>query len=144
MIDWILATACGFVLNLIIMKTAQWWKTHQIEVKQDIKKVPGLEGIIHCGIWFAENFKATKDGPAKFKIAKDWITGEVMLLPVPPYVKATIIKVLPDLLQKAFDALPNPEVSVVSKDVANSIPTATQQPVQSTNPILAEAPKVIG
>ena len=77
-------------------------------------------------------------------VAKDWITGEVMLLPVPPYVKATIIKVLPDLLQKAFDALPNPEVSVVSKDVANSIPTATQQPVQSTNPILAEAPKVIG
>ena len=144
MIDWILATACGFVLNLIIMKTAQWWKTHQIEVKQDIKKVPGLEGIIHCGIWFAENFKATADGPAKFKIAKDWITAEVMLLPVPAYVKATIVKVLPDLIQKAFDALPAPEVSVVNKPVIQGKILATQQTVQCTNPILNEAPKVVG
>ena len=123
----------GWVINKLMHDVPQWFTKHRIEIKQDISKVPFLEGILHMAIRYAEQFKATNDGPARFQIAKSYAITSITALPIPAYIKVNVLKVLPDLLQKAFDSVPPPDVSpspIIDNviDLANTvIPAIIQQ-----------------
>ena len=100
----------GWVIGKLQTGIPQWWAAHKIGVKKDISKVPGLSSLLQIAIRYAEQFKESQDGPARFKTALLWATSELSMLPIPAYIKVQALKILPQLLQEAFDAIPTPAI----------------------------------